>query len=142
MLSPSERQPFFYALLIGVSAGFAAIMLVFWQAILWAVIIGVLFRPLEVRLSRRLHKHQSIAAMLTVVIIIFTVLLPALLVASAMIAEAAGFYARVQAGEIDLGSLTHWFDQRLPDLRHWLAGLGIDLGEVSQKLSSAAVAFR
>ncbi len=141
MLNTSERHPFFYALLIGVSIGFAAMMLVFWQAILWAVVIGVLFRPVEARLSRRLHDRPSAAALLTELIIIITVLLPALLVASAVIAETAGFYARVQSGEIDLGALTRWFDQRLPDLRHWLSDIGIDLGDVSQKLSSAAVAL-
>ena len=141
MLNSPERHPFFYALLIGVSGGFAAMMLVFWQAILWAVVIGVLFRPVEARLSRRLHDRPSAAALLTELIIIITVLLPALLVASAVIAETAGFYARVQSGEIDLGALTRWFDQRLPDLRHWLSDIGIDLGDVSQKLSSAAVAL-
>lgn len=141
MLSSAERHPFFYALLIGVSVGVVAMMLVFWQAIFWAVVIGVLFRPVEVRLSRKLHNRQSMAAMLTILIIIITVLLPALLVASAVIAEAAGFYAGVQSGAIDLGTITHWFDERLPELRHWLANLGVDLGDISQKLSSAAVAF-
>ena len=114
MFSSSDRPPFFIGLLLVGSAGFLMLSLVFWQAIFWAVVFGVLFRPVELRLSKKLKQRQTLASVLTVVLIFFTVLLPAMTVASAVIAEASGFYARVQSGELDIGALTHRFDSRLP----------------------------
>jgi predicted PurR-regulated permease PerM len=134
------RQPFFVGLIIAVSLAFGAVLLNFWQPIFWAVVIGLLFHPVEVWLSERIGGRRSLASVLTVILIFFTVIVPTLLLGSAVAAEATALYQRVQSGEIDIGAPIHWLQGLLPQASEWLARFGIDLSELPQRLSSAAVA--
>jgi predicted PurR-regulated permease PerM len=137
---PTNKHPFFFGLLAAASIGLFVLLSGFWEAIFWAAVFGILFRPVQARLSAKLEPRESLAAVLTVILIFFTVLVPALLVASMLAAEAAGLYARIESGELDLGALLRWFDNRLPELGEWVSRFGIDLSELSRKLSGAAVA--
>lgn len=139
MTPPTHRQPFFAGLIIAVSLAFGAVLLNFWQPIFWAVVIGLLFRPVDVRLSARLGGRRSLAAVLTVILIFFTVIVPTLLLLSAVAAEATAFYQRVQSGETDIGAAVSWIQVLLPQASEWLARFGIDLSELPQRLSSAAL---
>lgn len=137
MTPPTLRQPFFAGLIIAVSLAFGAVLLNFWQPIFWAVVIGLLFRPVEVWLSERFGGRRSLAAMITMVLILFTVIVPALLLVSAVAAEATALYQRVQSG--DIGAAIREVQGLLPQASGWLARLGIDLSELPQRLSSAVV---
>jgi predicted PurR-regulated permease PerM len=139
MSSPAKRHPFFIGLLTAATIAFFALLVGFWQAIFWAAVFGILFRPVEVRLSSRLGSRKSLAAVLTVVLIFFTVIVPAMLVASAVVSEAAGLYSRIESGEFDFGAVLRWIDSRLPLLGEWASGFGIDISEVSNKLSTVLV---
>lgn len=139
MTPPTLRQPFFAGLIIAVSLAFGAVLLNFWQPIFWAVVIGLLFRPVEARLSERFGGRRSLAAVLTVIVIFFTVIVPTLLLVSAVAAEATAFYQRVQSGETDVGAAIRWVQGLLPQASEWLARFGIDLSGLPQRLSSAAV---
>ena len=135
----ASRHPFFIGLLIAASIAFFALLLRFWQPIFWAAVIGILFRPVQTRLTSRLRGRASLAAVLTVVLIFFTVLVPAMLLASAVTVEAAGVYGRIQSGEIDLGALIRWLQNLVPQAGEWASRFGVNLNDLSQKLSSAAV---
>lgn len=139
MTPPTLRQPFFAGLIIAVSLAFGAVLLSFWQPIFWAIVIGLLFRPVEVWLSERLGGRRSLAAVLTVILIFFTVIVPTLLLVSAVAAEATALYQRVQSGEVDIGAAIRWVQGLLPQASEWLAHFGIKLSELPQRLSSAAV---
>lgn len=139
MTSPTTRHPFFLGLLGIASLGFFALLSGFWQPIFWAAVIGILFRRVQTRFEKRMKGHSSLAAVLTVTLIFFTVLVPALLLASAVAAEAAGVYARIQSGELDVGALVRWVHDLLPQAGEWTAWIGLDLNELTEKLSAAAV---
>lgn len=139
MSLPAKRHPFFIGLLTAATLAFLALLTGFWQAIFWATVFGILFRPVEVRISARLGQHDSLAAVLTVLVIFFTVIVPALLVASAVVSEAAALYARIQSGEFELDAVFKWFNSRLPLLGEWASRFGIDIGELPDKLSSVLV---
>jgi predicted PurR-regulated permease PerM len=139
MSSTVTRHPFFIGLLAATSLSFFALLVGFWQPIFWAAVIGILFRPVESVLNARLDGRSSLAALLTLIIIVFTVLVPALLLASAVAAEAAGVYARIQSGEIDVGAAVSWVQSLLPQAGEWAARVGIDLDELPEKLSAAAL---
>lgn len=132
----TSRHPFFVLLLVASTAAFLALAMVFWNAIFWAVVFGIVFRPLEVRLSARLKHHDSLAAALTVILIVFTVLIPAMLVTSAIASEAAVVYNRIHNGDLDLNSVQLWFQQRSPQLEEWLAKLGLEIGQITSRLSA------
>jgi predicted PurR-regulated permease PerM len=139
MSSSTTRHPFFLGLLSTASIGFFALLIGFWEPIFWAAVIGILFRPVQNRLAARLNGQVSLAAVLTVVLILFTVLVPAMLLASAVAAEAAGVYARIQSGELDFGAAVRWVQNLLPQAGEWTSRIGVDLNELIEKLSNAAV---
>ncbi|MDH3673154.1 MAG: AI-2E family transporter [Gammaproteobacteria bacterium] len=139
MPSPVSRNPFFIGLLAAASIGFVVLLIGFWQPIFWAAVIGILFRPVQTWLDGRLGGRASLAAVLTVILIFFTVLVPAMFLASAVAAEAAAVYARVQSGELDVGALVRWLQGLLPQASEWAARIGVDLNELPAKLSAVAV---
>ncbi|UCG72811.1 MAG: AI-2E family transporter [Chromatiales bacterium] len=133
------RHPFFLGLLALATVGFGALLLGFWQPIFWAIVLGILFLPVKNRLERRLPGKPSLVAALTVVLIFFTVLVPALLVASAVASEAALLLERIQAGEFDPGVILEWVQNLIPPITEWAARFGINLNEWQDKLSGAAL---
>ncbi len=133
------HHPFFLGLLVAATVAFAVVLIGFWQPIFWAAVIGILFRPVQSRLVGQFGGRASLAAVITVLLIFFTVLVPALLVASAVTVEAAGVYGRIQSGEIDLGAVVRWGRESVPEVTAWLASIGIDFNDLTAKLSSAAV---
>ena len=94
--------------------------------------IGILFRPLHVRLPRQLAHRGSLSALLTLFLIFFTVLLPAMLAV-----EAPAVFQRVHSAELHAGAVIEWLQALVPQTSDWAAGVGID--GLPQKLSEAAV---
>ncbi len=139
MSASTPKHPFFIGLLVVASAGFLLLLLNFWQPVFWAAVIGILFRPVQQRVERALGGRDTLAAVLTVLLIFFTVLVPAMLLASAVTAEAAGLYARIQSGELDIGALVRWLQGFLPQASEWAGRFGIDLAQLPDKLSAAAI---
>lgn len=113
----------FLALLVVASLLFCAIMLPFSGAILWALVGSMLFMPLNDRLSRATGR-PSLAAAITLLAILATVIVPAFLLGSAMVGELAGLVVRVREGDIDLIGILESTRDALPS---WLRRtLGVD----------------
>lgn len=139
MFGTSLQNSFFIGLVVLVSIAFVYLLSGYFQPIFWAAILGVLFQPLQRLLERHLRGHRSVAAILTVLVIYFTVLAPALVVASAVVAEAASLYSRIQSGEIDPGAVLRWLQGWTPWLAQWAERLGVDLEQWPERLSTIAV---
>jgi predicted PurR-regulated permease PerM len=139
MPSSGSRHPFFIGLIVAASIGFFAILYGFWRPIFWAAVIGILFRPVQVRLTARFDGRASIAAVLTVIVIIVTVLVPAMLVASAVAAEGAKLYERIQSRDLGVAEIVQWVKGLFPQASEWAAMVGLNLDELPQRLSAAAV---
>ena len=121
-MRPLEEKSFL-ALLIVASLLFAAVVLPFSGAILWALVASMLFMPLNDRL-RRATGRPSLAAAISLVAIVATVIVPAALLASALAGELTDLVLRVRAGQIDLiGTLERLRDQQPRWLRR---SLGLD----------------
>lgn len=139
-MQPNQVQNFFFlGLVLLVSAVFLYLLSGYFQPIFWAAILGVLFLPVQNALERRLRDRRSLAAVLTVILIFFTVLVPSLLVTSAVVNEAAQLYQRIQSGEIDPGAALRWLQGWMPGVVSWAEGFGIDVAQWPQKVSEIAV---
>jgi len=139
-VEPKQVQNFFFlGLVLLVSAAFLYLISGYFQPIFWAAILGVLFLPVQYALERRLRNRPSLVAVLTVILIFFTVLVPSLLVTSAVVNEASQLYQRIQSGEIDPGAALRWLQGWMPGLTSWAEGLGIDVAQWPQKVSDIAV---
>ena len=128
----------FLLLLAAVTLGFAWVLYPFYGAVLWAVVVAVLFAPVYRRLLQSMPGRPSLAAALTVLIIIAMVILPLVMVAASLAQEASSLFAKIQSGEYNLGS----YLQRIIDaLPAWATGLIerfnlTDLSALREKLAS------
>ena len=110
----------FRLLLLAVTVAFAWILWPFYGAILWAIVVAVIFAPVHRRLLQAMQGRSGLAAAITVLIIIAMVLLPLAMVTTSLAQEAADLFAKIKSGEYDLGS----YLQRVVDaLPAWITGL-------------------
>lgn len=104
----------FLVVLIGVSLAFAAILLPYFAAILWAVIVAILFEPAYRRLLAVMPARRNGAALLTLLMILAIVVLPAALLTVALLNEAASVYQRIQSGNLDPEQIFVAFESAIP----------------------------
>jgi predicted PurR-regulated permease PerM len=127
----------FLWLIVAISLAFAWILWPFYGAVLWAMILAIVFRPVYQRLAKSMGKRRNLAALATVVIIVAIVILPATLIAASLVQEASGLYEKFRSGELNLARN---FQQVLDALPAWVTNLldrfGLtDLAAVQEKLS-------
>ena len=101
-------------LVVVVSLAFAWIVWPFYEAVLWAAVLAIVFSPLYRRLSSAMGQQHSLAALATVLIILTLVILPLTLIAASLVQEAANLYDRIQSGELDFGRFFQEFLNALP----------------------------
>lgn len=126
-------------LLAAVSIAFAWILLPFYGTILWAAIIAMVFAPLYHWLLRRTVRRHTLAALLTLLIVLVSVVLPFALITASLAREAQGVYERVQSGEWNPVLYFHGVFDALP---RWVLALlerfGLaDFDTVQRRLTSA-----
>nr|WP_153440389.1 AI-2E family transporter [Sinorhizobium terangae] len=110
----------FILLTAAVSLAFASVLWTFSGAILWAIVLAVLFAPLNRGILRQIPGRRNIAALITLVIILVMVILPFLLIANLIFREAVSVYQAVAAGQIVIDIDVQALRDMLPD---WLDGL-------------------
>jgi predicted PurR-regulated permease PerM len=91
----------FPLLLAIVSLAFVWILLPLYGAILWGVIIALVFAPVYRGLRARLGGRSTLAALLTMLIVLVAVILPFALLTAALANEAATVYQRLQSGDLN-----------------------------------------
>ena len=129
----------FLVLLVVVTLLFAWLLQPFAGAIIWAVVVAILFAPLQRHLTARLRGRSSLAALGTLLAVLLILILPLGFVVSALVQEAAGLYERMRSGEIDFG---RYFQQVLDALPAWATGLLdryglVDLKAIQERLSGS-----
>ena len=96
-LSPAQRVGLetraFVLLIVIVTLAFGVILLPFWGAVFWGVIIAILFAPLQRLLARRMGS-KTWAALATLAIILLIVTPPLILIVATLVQEGSGVYAR------------------------------------------------
>ena len=124
-------------LLWGVTLALAVVLAPFHGAVLWGVVIAVLFRPLHCWLLQRLGERPTLAALLTLLVAMAVVVLPFGLLTAALAREATGLYQRLQSGTLDPARYIHGVYDALPaGLTSLLARLGLeDFDALQRKLA-------
>jgi predicted PurR-regulated permease PerM len=129
----------FIGLLAVITVAFFGLLADFIQPIFWAATLGVIFFPVHKRFLRLVRQRQSIAALLTLVVICITVIIPMWFIASSVANEAAVLYTKVESGEISADKALDWGRSHAPSAVTLLAKVGITIDEVKDGLSTAAV---
>lgn len=128
-------------LLVLVGAAFAWILLPFYGAVLWGVVIAIVFAPLYRWLLRTLADRSNTAAFITVFLILIIVILPLMLVGAVLAQEAYNFFEKMQSGVIDPIQFLQKILDALPALVvRLLDGFGLgNTSGVQEKLSAGLV---
>lgn len=117
---------------------FALILWPFAGAVCWAVFIALVFWPLHQRLQQRvagMKGRPSLAALVSLAIILVIVILPLGFMAGSITQEASVLVEKLRSGEIQVGRYFQSFVDMLPEwLRGILARFGLaDLAALQQK---------
>ncbi|MEH2592047.1 putative PurR-regulated permease PerM [Bradyrhizobium sp. AZCC 1721] len=130
----------FRLLLLAVTLAFAWVVLQpFYGAVLWAIIIAVIFAPVNRALLRSMPGRPNLAALVTVLLIIAMVILPLAIVAASLVREATSLFGKIQSGEYDLaGYVQRIFDALPAWVIGWLERLNLtNLSGLRETLSSS-----
>lgn len=130
------------ALLAAVLLVTVLFLVVLWPlsgAISWAVFMAIVFSSLQDRSVEVCRGRRGWAAFGTLAVIVVSVILPTALLAISVTHEAAAFYARIRAGDVQAGT---WFQSALDGMPGWvregLHRIGIeDLPALQQKAVTA-----
>jgi predicted PurR-regulated permease PerM len=129
----------FLILLVVLTVGLGWIIWPFYGAVFWGAVLALLFEPLYRKLAARLRNRRTLAALVTLAVILVMVILPLALVAVSLVQEVTGMYQRVKSGQVNFGS---YFAQIVAALPSWATGLlerlGLDdLAVLQAKLTTA-----
>lgn len=126
--TPRDTNRALPVLLLAVSVALVYILLPFYGALMWGVIIALLFSPLFVWLLPRVGQRPTVAALLTLLIVLVIVVLPLALIAASLVREAAQIYTQLQSGELDPALYFRGLFNSLPD---WITNVLDRFGLVS-----------
>jgi predicted PurR-regulated permease PerM len=137
----SIQRTSFYVLLGLVTIAFIWLLIPYYTAVFWAVILAIIFFPVHKRLERLLGGRRSIAALLTVLMCICLVIVPAMIILGSLIQEGTSLYQRISSNEIDLNGYLVRIQNVLPAfIDNWLNSLKLGgFSELRANISSGIV---
>lgn len=131
----------FVAVVVLVTMAFIWVVLPLYGAVLWAVILAILFNPLQQRLVKRFGGRRNLAAAASLLACICIVVMPGSLLLAALAQETTVLYDRISAREFDLAAMLGQIRAALPPfLAEALSAF--DLGSAAEIQASLAALLR
>ncbi|WP_223457210.1 MULTISPECIES: AI-2E family transporter [unclassified Pseudomonas] len=129
-------------LLALVSAAFVWILLPFYGAVFWAVILGIVFAPLQGRLQLKFGWQRNLTSLCTLGICLVIAILPVIIISALLVQEGAALYKSVESGELDIAGYVLQFKHSLPPyFQHLLDRFGMgELNGLREKIVKSAMA--
>ena len=113
-------------LLALVTIAFFWILLPYYGAIFWAVILGILFAPLQRHLLIRFGRRRNLAAAATTLVCLLVAILPVIITSALLVQEGATLYQRIESGQLDIaGYVEHGKDMLPAFAQHGLDNMGM-----------------
>ncbi|MBF8794657.1 AI-2E family transporter [Pseudomonas monteilii] len=128
-------------LLALVTIAFVWILLPFYGAVFWAVILAILFAPLQRDLVLRLGRHRNLAAAVTLLVCLLIAVLPVIIISALLVQEGATIYQRIEKGELDIAGHIEGLKALLPSFaQNGLERMGMgDLEGLREKITKWAM---
>lgn len=139
MRSPTLQYAFFLLLLLLVTLAFVGLIQEFLLPLFWAATLAIVFSPLYQWWHARLGHRASLAALLTLGVILVAVILPLFLVSVAVVNEAVAFYKRLETGDLAVQEPLQALERLLTVATQYLERFGIDIQNLKQGLAGATV---
>jgi predicted PurR-regulated permease PerM len=97
-----------------VTLAFGWILLPFYGALFWAVVLAVLFAPLQRRMALRIGGRGNLSALITLCVCLLVAILPVIVITLMLVNEGAAVYERIERGELDVGAFVAQGKDMLP----------------------------
>ncbi len=101
-------------LLALVTIAFFWILLPYYGAIFWAVILGILFAPLQRHLLIRCGRRRNLAAATSTLVCLLVAILPVIITSALLVQEGATLYQRIESGQLDIAGYVERGKDMLP----------------------------
>ena len=99
MRTSTVQHASFFVLIALVTLSFLGLIHEFIQPLFWAAVLAILFTRLQRKFLRLVRGRSSLAAGMSVLVIVLIVILPSFLIAAAVTREALGLYERIAEGK-------------------------------------------
>ncbi|MFI8646781.1 AI-2E family transporter [Pseudomonas iridis] len=128
-------------LLVLVTVAFIWILLPFYGAVFWAVILGILFTPMQRRLQARFGWQRNLTSLCTLSVCLVIAILPVIIISVLLVQEGAMVYKNIESGELDVAAYLAQFKQSLPPyFQHLLDRFGMgELNGLREKIVKSAM---
>jgi len=133
------QNGFFIAVVLLTTVAFLGVVQNFLQPVFWAAVLATIFYPMHRWWLEKTGGREALSSVCTLLVIVVIVIFPLFLVSLAVAQEASTLYERIASGEIDLRAAVQWVEDMLPVAGDFLGRFGMDLDNLQQRLSSAAV---
>lgn len=140
-MSEKLERTTFLILLSLVTVAFGLLLMPFWVPLLWAIIIAVLFHPVQVWLEGQWGERPNTTAFVTLLACVVLVVIPVLLLLASFLRQALSTYEQIEAGELDPGRYIERVRAAFPLLQGLLDRFDIDMETVRDNAAKAAVAI-
>lgn len=131
------RNLTFLALVTGVTLWFFDLVQPFLMPVFWAVVLAIVFSPINDWLRERLAGRPALAATLTAATITLTVLVPLVLLTLAVVDQTRSLIQRVSSGELDPNVVVDYVEGQLPAVREFAEGYGVDFAQIRANVQGA-----
>ncbi|ANH08788.1 membrane protein [Shinella sp. SUS2] len=137
----SVQKTCFYFILSSITVAFIWLLLPYYSAIFWAMVLAIVFYPVQEVLVRSCGGKRNIAALLTVVICVCLVIVPSFVILGSLVQEGSNLYRKLSTEEFDIAGYVTNLHTILPAfLKDWLASLQIgSIEQIREKISTAAL---
>lgn len=128
-------------LLVLVTVAFIWILLPFYGAVFWAVILGIVFAPMQRRLQAKFGWQRNLTSLCTLAICLVIAILPVIILSVLLVQEGATVYKNIESGELDIAAYLAQFKHSLPPyFQHLLDRFGMgELNGLREKIVKAAM---
>ncbi|MCP1476945.1 putative PurR-regulated permease PerM [Pseudomonas sp. EB276 TE3739] len=128
-------------LLVLVTVAFIWILLPFYGAVFWAVILGILFAPVQRRVQLKFGWPRNVTSLCTLSLCLVIAILPVIIVSILLVQEGATVYKNIESGELDIAAYLAQFKHSLPPyFQNLLDRFGVgELDSLREKIVKAAM---
>lgn len=105
-----------FLLLLGiVTIAFCWLLIPFYGAVFWAVVLAIIFQPLQIWFERGLHGRRTAAALATMIVCVVIAVIPIIVILGALVSQGSELVQRAQNGAYDPTTLVAHIQDMLPD---------------------------
>ena len=117
---------------------FAVLIIDFILAIFWAIVLAILFSPINQYIEEKFNK-PTLSSLFTIIFIFIVVLIPCFFILTAVANETLIIVKAIETGEINLEKFLISTSQLLPTLTERINGLGYSTNTLIEQLNNIAL---